>query len=180
MKSAMEMTRNPEHKKHITSFDVDCQDRIICAGTEELFGDVYLLFWDIRACKMLGAYWYSHAEDVTQVLENAILRRKTCGKQKLNEEMETGRIFLNLFMTFCALFVYIEVKYFFRVIFIIYCNGKENLINFFFFFFFRIFWGINHFDQLEISWGLRRGMWSEFLLNMFIFVFTRFKNVFVI
>jgi hypothetical protein len=65
--TASDISRNPDQKKRITSFDVDCQDRMVCAGTEALYGDVYTLFWDVRAAKMLGAYWYSHSDDITQV-----------------------------------------------------------------------------------------------------------------
>ncbi|CAG0882137.1 unnamed protein product [Darwinula stevensoni] len=65
--SGNEMTRNPGRTKHITCFDLDCQDRILCAGTEQLFGDAYLLFWDIRSTRLMGGYWYSHGDDVTQV-----------------------------------------------------------------------------------------------------------------
>ncbi|CAG0917569.1 unnamed protein product [Notodromas monacha] len=64
---ASEMKRNPSRFKHATTFDVDCQDRIVCLGTEQLMGDTYLLFWDIRACKLLGGYWYSHGDDITHV-----------------------------------------------------------------------------------------------------------------
>ncbi|CAG0889481.1 unnamed protein product [Cyprideis torosa] len=65
--SGSEMTRNPGRAKKILSFDIDCQDRLICAGTEQLFGDSYLLFWDIRSTKLLGGYWYSHSDDIVQV-----------------------------------------------------------------------------------------------------------------
>ena len=40
---------------------------MICVGTEQLYGDAYLLFWDIRSTKLLGGYWYSHSDDITTV-----------------------------------------------------------------------------------------------------------------
>lgn len=30
-------------------------------------GDAYILFWDIRNVKLLGAYWEAHTDDVTQL-----------------------------------------------------------------------------------------------------------------
>jgi len=53
--------------KPILQFDVSQNDQIICAGTELVGEDSYLLFWDIRSSKLLGAYWESHSDDVTAV-----------------------------------------------------------------------------------------------------------------
>ncbi|XP_039276708.1 WD repeat-containing protein 89 [Nilaparvata lugens] len=54
--------------KPILSFDISCDGRFICAGTEVAGGDAFLLFWDVRSTKLLGGYWESHTEDITQVV----------------------------------------------------------------------------------------------------------------
>lgn len=54
--------------KTITSFDLSSNDRVICAGTDQIQNDVFLLFHDIRQkTTLLGGYWESHADDVTQI-----------------------------------------------------------------------------------------------------------------
>ncbi|XP_071958553.1 WD repeat-containing protein 89-like isoform X3 [Antedon mediterranea] len=50
-----------------TSFDVNCTDSVICAGTEKVGEDAYLMFWDCRSTNILGAYKESHSDDITQV-----------------------------------------------------------------------------------------------------------------
>ncbi|XP_022104310.1 WD repeat-containing protein 89-like isoform X2 [Acanthaster planci] len=50
-----------------TSFDVSCNDRILCAGTQAQGDDAYLIFWDCRSTNLLGAYKESHSDDITQV-----------------------------------------------------------------------------------------------------------------
>lgn len=58
-----------ESNNDFTSFDISCNDRVICAGcaqnkkTEE----VHLLFWDRRSNELLGSYSDSHQDDITQV-----------------------------------------------------------------------------------------------------------------
>ncbi|XP_071958552.1 WD repeat-containing protein 89-like isoform X2 [Antedon mediterranea] len=49
-----------------TSFDVNCTDSVICAGTEKVGEDAYLMFWDCRSTNILGAYKESHSDDITQ------------------------------------------------------------------------------------------------------------------
>ncbi|XP_022104311.1 WD repeat-containing protein 89-like isoform X3 [Acanthaster planci] len=49
-----------------TSFDVSCNDRILCAGTQAQGDDAYLIFWDCRSTNLLGAYKESHSDDITQ------------------------------------------------------------------------------------------------------------------
>ncbi|XP_033115722.1 WD repeat-containing protein 89-like isoform X2 [Anneissia japonica] len=49
-----------------TSFDVNCSDSIICAGTEKIGEDAYLMFWDCRSTNILGAYKESHSDDITR------------------------------------------------------------------------------------------------------------------
>lgn len=40
---------------------------LICAGTEEVEGDSFLLFFDVRTATLHGGYWESHTDDITQV-----------------------------------------------------------------------------------------------------------------
>lgn len=49
-----------------TSFDVNCDDDVVCAGTELVEEDAYLMFWDVRSTNLLGAYKESHSDDITQ------------------------------------------------------------------------------------------------------------------
>ncbi|KAF7271830.1 WD repeat-containing protein 89 [Rhynchophorus ferrugineus] len=53
--------------KSISSFDVCPNNQLLAAGTDLTDGDPYILFWDIRNVKLLGAYWESHTDDITQV-----------------------------------------------------------------------------------------------------------------
>lgn len=54
--------------KPVNCFDVNCNDRLICAGTEELnHDDVYLLFFDIRERRLMGGFLESHQEEVMDV-----------------------------------------------------------------------------------------------------------------
>uniref|UniRef100_A0A1B6KZQ3 WD repeat-containing protein 89 n=1 Tax=Graphocephala atropunctata TaxID=36148 RepID=A0A1B6KZQ3_9HEMI len=55
------------HKKAFSSFDVNCEGRFVCAGTEVTDGDAFLLFWDTRQASLLGGYWECHTDVVTQV-----------------------------------------------------------------------------------------------------------------
>ncbi|CAH2042757.1 unnamed protein product, partial [Iphiclides podalirius] len=47
--------------------DVSHNGRVLCAGSQLVEEDAFLVFWDQRATKPLGGYWNSHTEDVTQV-----------------------------------------------------------------------------------------------------------------
>lgn len=47
--------------------DVSCNGRVLCAGSELVQDDAYLVFWDQRHLKPLGGYWNSHTDDITQV-----------------------------------------------------------------------------------------------------------------
>lgn len=57
------------------SFDVSCNDLVICAGTERAEEDAFMVFWDARGCtnstsstkEPLGAYSESHSDDITQI-----------------------------------------------------------------------------------------------------------------
>lgn len=63
----------PEHS--YCSFDVSCNDRILCAGTEQVGEDSFLVFWDTRMVgdgkakqdQLLGVYSESHSDDITAV-----------------------------------------------------------------------------------------------------------------
>ncbi|KAL0869488.1 hypothetical protein ABMA27_005773 [Loxostege sticticalis] len=47
--------------------DVSCNGRVMCAGSQLVEDDAYLVFWDSRMPKPLGGYWNSHTDDITQV-----------------------------------------------------------------------------------------------------------------
>ncbi|EDW01628.1 GH20350 [Drosophila grimshawi] len=51
----------------MTCFDRNANSRIICSGTEQHMGNVYLIFYDVRERRQLGVYQESHEDDVTQV-----------------------------------------------------------------------------------------------------------------
>ncbi|NXR77897.1 WDR89 protein, partial [Pycnonotus jocosus] len=57
------------------SFDVSCSDLIVCAGTEKVEKDTFLVFWDARGVtdcasatkEPLGVYSESHNDDITEI-----------------------------------------------------------------------------------------------------------------
>ena len=55
----------------LTSFDVSCDGRTLCAGTEQVQRDSFLLFWELGSAanpaELRGGYWESHEDDVTAV-----------------------------------------------------------------------------------------------------------------
>lgn len=53
--------------KPVSCFDVNINNRLICAGTDELNQEVYLLFFDIRERRLMGGFFESHREEVTDV-----------------------------------------------------------------------------------------------------------------
>ncbi|KAL3049463.1 hypothetical protein OYC64_008840 [Pagothenia borchgrevinki] len=58
----------PSH--NYSSFDLNCSDTLLCAGTEQVNKeDSFLVFWDVRkpGGKLLGVYSESHSDDITQV-----------------------------------------------------------------------------------------------------------------
>ncbi|KAG4077168.1 hypothetical protein HA402_016155 [Bradysia odoriphaga] len=59
--------RDSVRKKPFNSFDINNNDRIVCAGTEQGDQEAYLLFFDVRKKALLGAYWDSHQDDITDV-----------------------------------------------------------------------------------------------------------------
>lgn len=56
--------------KPISSFDVSSCNRLLAAGTDLTEGEAFILFWDVRHTKLLGAYWESHTDDIIQVKFN--------------------------------------------------------------------------------------------------------------
>ena len=48
--------------------DISCNGRVLCAGSQLVEDDAYLVFWDNRLPKPLGGYWNSHTDDITQVI----------------------------------------------------------------------------------------------------------------
>ncbi len=55
--------------KPLTCLDASNSGRLLCAGTEKVLRDTFLLFWDPRgdSAELLGGYWDSHEDDVTSV-----------------------------------------------------------------------------------------------------------------
>ncbi|CAH0713051.1 unnamed protein product, partial [Brenthis ino] len=49
------------------AMDVSCTGRVICAGSQLVQEDAFLVFWDNRALQPLGGYWNSHTDDISQV-----------------------------------------------------------------------------------------------------------------
>ncbi|KAJ6657978.1 hypothetical protein lerEdw1_001637 [Lerista edwardsae] len=57
------------------SFDISCNDLVICAGTEKVEEDAFMVFWDARGGtnsassrkEPLGAYSESHNDDITKI-----------------------------------------------------------------------------------------------------------------
>ncbi|XP_006891857.1 PREDICTED: WD repeat-containing protein 89 [Elephantulus edwardii] len=56
------------------SFDINCDDHVLCAGTEKVDDDALLVFWDARMNSQdlstrdpLGTYSETHSDDITQV-----------------------------------------------------------------------------------------------------------------
>ncbi|OXB75689.1 UNVERIFIED_CONTAM: hypothetical protein H355_015383 [Colinus virginianus] len=72
-KAAQVFSGYPSNK--FISFDINCSDLIICAGTEKVEPDTFLVFWDARGStdcagttrEPLGVYSESHSDDVTKV-----------------------------------------------------------------------------------------------------------------
>lgn len=56
-----------EKKRVFTCFDINQNDRILCAGTEMVDQDVYALFFDVRKASIMGGYWESHSGDICSV-----------------------------------------------------------------------------------------------------------------
>ncbi|XP_073953130.1 WD repeat-containing protein 89 [Choristoneura fumiferana] len=53
--------------KPFECMDVSCNDRVLCAGSQTVQDDAYLVFWDQRVTKPLGGYWNTHTDDISQV-----------------------------------------------------------------------------------------------------------------
>ncbi|CAL1536514.1 unnamed protein product [Lymnaea stagnalis] len=67
VKEAQTYKTPPSVKADILSLDVSSSDRLLCAGTEMVSNDSYLLFWDCRQTNVLGCYGDCHQDDITQV-----------------------------------------------------------------------------------------------------------------
>lgn len=53
--------------KPISCFDVSADQKFVCGGTPLVEADSYLLFWDSRKSSVLGGYWETHTDDITQI-----------------------------------------------------------------------------------------------------------------
>lgn len=63
-------TETSSVSKPILSFDISNNERILCGGTELTEEGVFVLFWDIRGKEVLGSYFESATDDITQVVFN--------------------------------------------------------------------------------------------------------------
>ncbi|KAG0725810.1 WD repeat-containing protein 89 [Chionoecetes opilio] len=63
-------TENSSILKPITCFDISNNERILCGGTELVEEGAFVLFWDIRGKEVLGSYFESVTDDITQVVFN--------------------------------------------------------------------------------------------------------------
>lgn len=63
----LKLTDDDSLIKPLTCFDIDFCGNYLSAGTELIYQDSYILFWDVRNVKTLGGYWNSHFDEVTQV-----------------------------------------------------------------------------------------------------------------
>ncbi|XP_050327477.1 WD repeat-containing protein 89 [Bactrocera neohumeralis] len=59
--------RSMSVRKSINCFDSNSNGRIICTGTEQYQGDVFLFFYDVRKREHLGGYFESHENDITSL-----------------------------------------------------------------------------------------------------------------
>ncbi|CAL8283478.1 unnamed protein product [Lota lota] len=66
-KAVQEFAGDPAHR--FGGVDVNAADVVVCAGTEQLDEESFLVFWDARAAGKgpLGVYSESHSDDITQV-----------------------------------------------------------------------------------------------------------------
>ncbi|XP_049817708.1 WD repeat-containing protein 89 [Aethina tumida] len=63
----VDTTCTGDEKKTFNSFDISPNGKLLTAGTDLFGGDAFILFWDVRNVKLLGGYWESHTDDITQV-----------------------------------------------------------------------------------------------------------------
>ncbi|KAM6912833.1 WD repeat-containing protein 89 [Xenentodon cancila] len=67
-KAVQQFQSDPSH--FYCSFDLNCSDLLLCAGTEQINNeDSFLVFWDSRkpGAGLLGVYSESHSDDITHV-----------------------------------------------------------------------------------------------------------------
>ncbi|GFS49407.1 WD repeat-containing protein 89 [Nephila pilipes] len=53
--------------KPFTCFDLNLDEKFLCAGTELIRDDSFIIFWDRRTSKSFGGYWNSHTDEITHV-----------------------------------------------------------------------------------------------------------------
>ncbi|XP_044264408.1 WD repeat-containing protein 89 isoform X1 [Tribolium madens] len=53
--------------KSFNCFDISPNNKLLAAGTNLFEGDSFILFWDVRKNSLLGGYWVSHTDDITQL-----------------------------------------------------------------------------------------------------------------
>ncbi|KAK4883883.1 hypothetical protein RN001_000154 [Aquatica leii] len=66
-KFTLEISEGIEDAKPLACFEVSPNNRLLTAGSELHQGEAFMLFWDIRNVRLMGAYWQSHSDTITQV-----------------------------------------------------------------------------------------------------------------
>ena len=56
-----------QRKKPLMSFDINCEGKFLCGGTEKVNKDSFLFLWDVRSSKVLKKYTEVHEDDVSHV-----------------------------------------------------------------------------------------------------------------
>ncbi|CAH0549994.1 unnamed protein product [Brassicogethes aeneus] len=67
VKNFVDSTCAEGNNKTFNCFDISPNGKLLSAGCDLFEGDAFLLFWDVRSKNLLGGYWESHTDDITQV-----------------------------------------------------------------------------------------------------------------
>lgn len=86
------------NSKPLTCCDVSAAGRFLCAGTELVQRDAYLVFWDARRPEPLGGYWESHTDEISTASHaparstSAFYQIHTCCLQQFHTFMYAKRV----------------------------------------------------------------------------------------
>lgn len=56
-----------QRPKPLLTFDVSCDGKVICGGTEKIKHDSFLMFWDTRSSNILKEHTDFHEDDISHV-----------------------------------------------------------------------------------------------------------------
>lgn len=62
--------------KPLMSFDVSCDGKLLCGGTEKIKNDSFMIFWDVRSPEVLKKYSDFHEDDISHVKFELLLLKK--------------------------------------------------------------------------------------------------------